>query len=286
MSKLTILNSISRLQRDLADITKKLSDETKREADCGKRITQLRQSITKHTSSNQRNSKNSEINRKQDEISRIQRRKSDLQKKEADAMAKFNRYRLDLEREEERERKKQIDAEKRREREQLSHQRAMRREIEAQRQLSSPLGSVLSIGTMREIKYDLFISHASEDKDDFVRLLAEVLKSLDVRVWYDEFTLELGDSLRESIDRGLVNSKYGAVVLSPYFFAKNWPQYELNGMVAREMNGEKVILPIWHNVTKDEVLEFSPTLADKVALNSSTESIDAIATRLADRVLK
>ena len=286
MSKLTILNSISRLQRDLADISRKFSEESKREADCGKRITQLRQSITKYTSPNQRNSKNSEINRKQDEISRIQRRKSDLQKREADATAKLNRYKLDLEREEERERKKQVDAEKRREREQLSHQRAMRREIEAQRQLSSPLGSVLSIGTMREIKYGLFISHASEDKDDFVRPLAEVLISLDVRVWYDEFTLELGDSLRESIDRGLVNSKYGAVVLSPYFFAKTWPQYELNGLVAREMNGEKVILPIWHRVTKDEVLEFSPTLADKVALNSSTESIDAIATRLADRVLK
>ena len=286
MSKSTILNSISRLQRDLAEITRKISDETKREADCSRRITQLRQSITKHTSSNQRNSKNSEISRKQDEISRIQRKKSDLQKREGDATTRLNRYRLDLEREEERERKKQIDAEKKLQREQLNHQRAMRREIEAQRQLSSPLRSVSSIGTVREIKYDLFISHASEDKDDFVRPLAEVLKSLDVRVWYDEFTLDLGDSLRESIDRGLVNSKYGVVVLSPYFFAKNWPQYELNGMVAREMNGEKVILPIWHRVTKDEVLEFSPTLADRVALNSSTESIDAIATRLADRVLK
>ena len=286
MSKLTILNSISRLQRDLADITKKLSDETKREADCGKRITQLRQSITKHTSSNQRNSKNSEINRKQDEISRIQRRKSDLQKKEADAMAKFNRYRLDLEREEERERKKQIDAEKKRKREQLNHQRAIRREIEAQRQPSSPLRSVSSIGAIGEERYDLFISHASEDKADFVRPLAGVLNSLGVRVWYDEFTLEVGDSLRENIDRGLVISKYGVVVLSPSFFAKKWPRYELNGMVAREMNGEKVILPVWHGVTKNEVLEFSPTLADKVALNSRSENIDGIATRLADRVLK
>ena len=286
MSKETILNSISRLQRDLADITRKLSEETKREADCGTRITQLRQSITKHTSSNQRNSRISEVNRKQEEVSRIQRRKSDLQKKEADATAKLNKYKLDLDREEERERKKQVDAEKRREREQLSHQRAMRREIEAQRQFSNPLRSVPSMGAMREVKYDMFISHASEDKADFVRPLAEVLKSLDARVWYDEFTLELGDSLRESIDRGLVDSKYGVVVLSPSFFAKNWPQYELNGMVAREMNGEKVILPIWHRVTKNEVLEFSPPLADRVALNSSTESIDKIATRLADRVLK
>ena len=285
MSKLSILNNISRLQRELADITRKLSAESKREADCGKRISQLRQSITKNTSSSQRRSKNSEIGRKQDEISKIQKTKSALQKKEADATTRLNRYKLDLEREEERDRKKQVDAEKRREREQLSHQRAMRRESEAQRQFSSQLGSVLSVGTVREIEYDLFISHASEDKDDFVRRLAAALKSLDVRVWYDEFTLEIGDSLRERIDRGLASSKFGVVVLSPSFFAKNWPQYELNGMVAKEMNGEKVILPIWHRVTKDEVLEFSPPLADRVALNSGTESIEKIATRLADRVL-
>ena len=162
----------------------------------------------------------------------------------------------------------------------------MRREIEAQRHLSSQLGSVLSVGTVREIEYDLFISHASEDKDDFVRPLAAALNSLNVRVWYDEFTLKIGDSLRERIDRGLARSKFGVVVLSPSFFAKNWPQYELNGMVAKEMNGEKVILPIWHRVTKDEVLEFSPTLADRVALNSGEESIDEMATRLANRVLE
>ena len=280
------MNSISRLQRDLADITRKLSEETKREADCGKRITQLQQSITKHSSSSQRSSKLSEINRKQDEVSRIQRKKSDLLKREADATAKLNKYKIDLDREDERERKKQIDAERKREREQLSHQQAMRREIETQRRLATRIQSESSVGVMIEINYDLFISHASEDKDDFVRPLAEVLKSLDVTVWYDEFTLELGDSLRECIDRGLANSKYGAVVLSPSFFAKNWTNYELNGLVAREMHGQRVILPIWHRVTKDEVLGFSPTLADRVALNSYTESIEEIATRLVDRVMK
>ena len=72
--------------------------------------------------------------------------------------------------------------------------------------------------------------------------------------------LKVGDSLRRSIDRGLANSKYGVVVLSSAFFAKNWPQYELDGMVAREMNGVKVVLPIWHKVSKDEVLSYSPTL--------------------------
>lgn len=94
--------------------------------------------------------------------------------------------------------------------------------------------------------FDYFISHASEDKDEIVRPLAEGLSKRGVRVWYDEFSLTIGDSLRQSIDRGLASSRYGIVVLSPSFFAKNWPTYELNGLTARQMMGQKVILPIWH----------------------------------------
>jgi hypothetical protein len=71
-------------------------------------------------------------------------------------------------------------------------------------------------------KWDVFISHASEDKD-FVRPLAVSLNQLGVDVWYDEFALELGDSLSKSIDKGLVNCKYGLVVISPAFIGKGWP---------------------------------------------------------------
>ncbi len=130
-------------------------------------------------------------------------------------------------------------------------------------------------------KYDLFISHASEDKD-FVGPLAQALSALGISVWYDEFQLKVGDSLRRSIDRGLADCRYGVVVFSSAFFEKQWPQYELDGLVAREMNGVKVILPIWHKVTKDEVMNYSPSLADKVALNSSLLSIEEIAKELAE----
>jgi len=131
-----------------------------------------------------------------------------------------------------------------------------------------------------EIGYDAFISHANEDKEKFVKPLANALTRMDYRVWYDEFELRVGDSLRQSIDKGLVNSRFGIVVLSPAFFAKNWPQYELNGLTAREMDGHKVILPIWHNVDRDGVLAYSPTLADKVALSSRQLSIKKIAKAL------
>src|SRR6185436_12735864 len=101
-----------------------------------------------------------------------------------------------------------------------------------------------------EKKWDVFISHASEDKDDFVRPLAQALAQLGVKVWYDEFTLVVGDSLSRSIDRGLTASTYGIVIISPSFIEKKWPERELRGLVAREIEEEqKVILPIWLGVT-------------------------------------
>ena len=119
------------------------------------------------------------------------------------------------------------------------------------------------------IEYDVFISHASEDKDAFVRSLAKALKQKGVNVWYDEFTLKLGDSLRESIDRGLSNSRYGLVILSHHFFSKDWPQRELNALFATMKAGERRILPIWHELTAEEVQEYSPMLSDLLAAKSS-----------------
>ena len=123
--------------------------------------------------------------------------------------------------------------------------------------------------------WDVFISHAWTDKEDIARPLAEALRRKGLRVWYDEFTLTLGDSLRRSIDRGLAESRYGVVILSPNFFAKEWPQKELDGLAAREVDSGKVILPVWHNVKWEDVRRFSPTLADKLAV-STAKGIDAV----------
>lgn len=118
--------------------------------------------------------------------------------------------------------------------------------------------------------YDAFICHASEDKESFVKLLAEALRREQVEVWYDEFSLKIGDSIRRSLDKGLRQSRFGIVVLSPAFFKKRWPQYELDGLAEREMRGsDKVILPVWHGVTHSDVFEFSPSLANRHAISSS-----------------
>jgi len=115
-------------------------------------------------------------------------------------------------------------------------------------------------------EYDVFLSHASEDKEAIARPLYEALVAAGVTVWFDEAVLELGDSLRRKIDEGLARCRYGVVILSPRFLEKQWPQRELDGLVARETSsGEKAILPIWHELDGQTVLRYSPPLADRLA---------------------
>ncbi len=131
-------------------------------------------------------------------------------------------------------------------------------------------------------EYDVFICHAGEDKDAFVRPLAHALRARNVEVWYDEFALRIGDSLRRKIDQGLIACRFGVVVLSPSFFDKGWPNYELDGLVTREVaGGRQLILPVWHNVTKADVMGYSPSLADKLARSTTDVTIDALADEIA-----
>jgi hypothetical protein len=124
---------------------------------------------------------------------------------------------------------------------------------------------------------DVFISHASEDKDQVARPLAHELIRRGLSVWFDEFELLVGDSLRAEIDRGLAMSRYGVVVLSPSFFAKRWPQAELDGLVAREFaEDHKVVLPVWHNIDHGGVAQHSPMLASRLA-TSTAAGIDQTA---------
>ena len=131
----------------------------------------------------------------------------------------------------------------------------------------------------KQFEWDAFVSHASEDKDSFVRPLVQELGSREVRLWYDEFTLSVGDSLHRSIDKGLAKSRYGIVVLSPCFFDKEWPQRELDGLAVRERNGQKVILPVWLDVNAEDVAHYSLPLADRVAAKAN-EGLNKVVAKL------
>lgn len=133
-------------------------------------------------------------------------------------------------------------------------------------------------------RYDLFISHASEDKNGVARPLAAALTALGFAVWYDEEQLEVGSSLRMSIEAGLASSRYGVVVLSRAFFDKPWPQQELNGLFARELAvGDDVILPLWHEIDAGFLTSKAPMIADRFALNTQI-GIPELADRLARRL--
>lgn len=222
-----------------------------------------------------------DLSKKNEEINKLEKEKSTKSKSLADKQKKKIELQIKLNKEEQKER----DKVKKEQKEMLTLQQQITREMEKQKMQSLHSFDIIKPTQTEQTTYDVFVSHASEDKDEFVRPFVKCLQENGIEVWYDEFSLRVGDSLRRSIDNGLKNYSYGIVVLSEAFFSKEWPQRELDGLFAREVNGEKVILPIWHKISKNEVLKFSPIIADMLALNTSSFTIEEIAKQISDRVL-
>ena len=152
--------------------------------------------------------------------------------------------------------------------------------------VDKPLSTVPSlVRNESEVEYDVFISYASENKEEVVAPLADALRAGGLTVWFDDFELGIGDSLRQQIDKGIASSRFAIVVLSKAFFKKGWPKYELDGLVTRSVDGDQRILPIWHDITKDEVVSYSPSLADKIARNTTTQTVEEIADEIIEAVL-
>lgn len=131
-----------------------------------------------------------------------------------------------------------------------------------------------------EREWDVFISYSGADKATAAELAAE-LEALDVRAWFAQTELTIGMGLRRSIDYGLAHSRFGAVLMSHSFFAREWPQRELDGLVALQIGGRQQVLPIWHGLTHDDMLGYSPTLADTIAARTSDSTIKEIAAEIA-----
>jgi len=131
---------------------------------------------------------------------------------------------------------------------------------------------------------DVFISHASEDKDEVARPLAELLTDRGVKVWFDELSIGWGQPLRRAIERGIANTTFGLVIISPTFLTKTWTQAELDALFGRQMDqaeGYGLILPVWHRITADEVQANLPMLAGIKALNTAVDNLEKIADELA-----
>lgn len=268
-------NKINQLDKEIAELEKKIAAESKTEADKSARIITIQRSITKYTSASTASMRMRQIETLNKDIVKAQQKRADLQKKQADKRTQRAKYAIDLQREIERENKKSAL-------EQKKIQELYEQKVEALTKslndaLMTKQSSVNLYNKMDDAEYNVFISHASEDKTPFVEELVKALQDKDVKVWYDSLSIAWGDSLRKQIDDGLKKSRFGIVVLSENYIKKGWTQYELDGLFDIEMAKGKTILPIWHNITKQQVMDFSPTLAGRKALTSATMTAKEIA---------
>lgn len=268
-------NKVNQLDKEIADLETKIAAESKIEADKSLRIINTQKSITKYTSTSTASMKMRQIEGYNREIARAQQKRADLQKKQADKRSQRAKYAIDLQREIEKENKKSLL-------EQKKMQDMYEQKVEAltkslNEALASNSSSTNLYNQTDESEYDVFISHASEDKSPFVDDLVKALQDRDVIVWYDSINIGWGDSLRTQIDNGLKKSTFGIVILSENYIKKGWTQYELEGLFNIEMTKGKTILPIWHNITKQQVMDFSAPLAGRKALTTATMTADEIA---------
>ena len=269
-------SQISRLEKEIADLDRDAAAATKRESDLIGKINRAQDAASRATSIASARSKLRELEQASKSLADTRKKQSDVSAKRAQKSKSLQDYQQRQTRADETARKKVENDQRKLMRDSAAHQRRMA--LQTRRQ-DSVIPSWMAQSEPSK-NYDFFICHASEDKDDFVRELAEVLRAQGAIVWYDEFTVRIGNRLRREIDRGLVNSKFGIVVVSEHFFAKEWPQRELDGLFSLDAQEQSRILPIWYKVTKDEVARHSPTLADIVALNAGVQSVNEIAKEL------
>lgn len=136
-----------------------------------------------------------------------------------------------------------------------------------------------------EFTYDVFLSHASEDKDDVARPLAIALQEHGLRVWYDEFELRIGDNLVAKLNAGINGSRFGIIVLSKAFFAKQWTIHELNMLEFLWVTENHIIFPVWHNITLEEIWAYRAWLATIIGLRTDMYTIEEIADEIYDAIL-
>ena len=280
---------VTQLQREVQGLQRKIADESSKVARARERALRAEGGISRATSTATQQSKQREIDAAAKDAQKAEKRRAGYEKQLASKMG-------DLYTAQQRQADERVKSQKAEANKQAKAQAAALKKLadEARRRDTQPMRQQLGPSlfgraplpeqpaALAQRAPDLFIAHASEDKDEVARPLAEEVRELGLQVWYDEFELRIGKNLRREIDRGLATCRFGVPVLSPDFFAKDWPQWELDGLAARHLaEGRDIILPVWHRVSKDEVLAQSPSLANLVALKTADYTIAEIAEKIA-----
>lgn len=146
-----------------------------------------------------------------------------------------------------------------------------------QQQAEKLISSGIKINQIDTREFDIFISYVQSDSSDYVDRLYNELIASGISVFRDKEEMKIGQSMRQSMDNALAKAKLAIVIFSPDYLSKYWTQYELDGILSKEyMTGDQMILPLWHNITADELARKSPSLANKLAWNSAVNTIDEI----------
>lgn len=273
--------TVNNLDKEIATLEQKKASFDKKAADQEKKAAGV--SISRNASASTINSKKRQIERYIKESNKAKEQSANLMKKIADKRKKRNDAYSKLQKEQHLEIKRQNNL-------------IAKMQSDYEKQIEELASKVLSFNekqlavtdTMNEEnekpEYDVFISHAWEDKEDFVDDFVKDLNSLGVTTWYDKSQILWGDSMRKKIDEGLKKSRFGIVILSPNYIAegKYWTKAELDGLFQLESINGKKLLPIWHKLTKKEVMDFSPTIAGKLAMNTSSLTSKEIAEKMQD----
>lgn len=273
---------VNGLDKEIADLEKKQASADKKAADEKKKAASV--TISKNASASTIKSKMNQIARYNDASNKATSESADLAKKIADKRKKRNDAYLKLQKEQQNEQKKQDKKIK-------NMQKSYERKITdlSSQMMGSLHERVVSVtpeinvsNFEEELQYDVFVSHAWEDKEDFVEEFIQELRDLEIRVWYDKSRIRWGDSMRAKIDEGLKKSRFGVAVLSPNYIAegKYWTKAELDGLFQMESVNGKTLLPIWHKLTKKEVMDYSPIIASKLAMNTASMTAKEIAEKL------
>lgn len=271
-------NQLNSLDKDIADLEKKRAEEDKKAALNESKASKV--TISKSASQATVKSKTRQISQYQDTAIKARAKSAEYSKKIGDRRKKRNEVSQKLQ-------KAEHDLKNKEKKETQEIQRMYEDRIKELEGATISKVELINKTMSGEREYDVFISHAFEDKDSFVNELVNELINKGVSVWYDDKDTVWGSSLREEIDRGLRLSKYGIVVLSPSYIAdgKYWTKQELNGLFQMESIESGRILPIWHQLTKKEVANYSPMIADRKAMTTAILTPREIAEEFA-KILK
>lgn len=270
--------SVNSLDKDIAALEKKKAEAEKKYAELSSKISTTQKSITPRTSASIAASKMKQISGWESDRAKKSAESADLGKKIAEKRQKRNDAYLKLQ-------KAQQDEQKKQNREMKRMQESYESRIAQLQSMAIPSGVNISsaVDEQDDVQYDVFVSHAWEDKESFVEEFVQELQKLNLRVWYDKKQIKWGDSMRAKIDEGLRKSKFGVAVLSPDYIkeGKYWTKAELDGLFQLESVNGKMLLPVWHNLTKKEVMAYSSIIAGKLAMNTASMTPAEIAAELA-----